>query len=326
MANPYYVGDAYPVTEQWNADIERQLPSHTLLRVVYEGANSYHMPGGIEGNAGVYNPNLSFTQNELTIQQRRPLGQYFTSLPVDKTIATANFNALVISAEKRTSHGLSFLGGYRWSKCNDEVSASDLSHDDFMSTNPFHDYGPCDFNLTNQLTVSYEYQLPTPSRFGAVGRELLGGWMTTGILTLQSGEPFSVFSGEDLSASGIGEDRADVVGNWHLPGGRSTAQEIQEWFNPQAFALNAPGTFGDSGRNSLTGPGYKDLDFSLIKSFAIPQFGEASKLDFRVDFFNGFNSVNLGSPGDVVSTPSTMGLITSAGSPRIIQFALKYYF
>lgn len=325
-ASPFYIENTYPTTQQWNVSFERQLPAQTLLRIAYEGSNSYHMFGGIEANAAVYNPNLSFTQNELTTTARRPMGQYFTSLPVEKTIGTSNFNALVVSIEKRMSHGLTFLGGYRWSKCMDEVSASDLSHDDYTSPNPSHDYGPCDFNVTNQFQGSFTYQLPTMSNLGVAGREIFGGWMVNGILTFRSGLPFSVSSGKDLSASGIGRDRADAVGNSNLPGGRSTAQQIFEWFNTQAFALNAPGTYGNAGRNSLNGPSYSDIDFSLIKSFRIPKFGEASRLNFRADFFNGFNFVNLNNPGATLSTASTFGRITSAGSPRIIQLALKYYF
>lgn len=325
LAVDYYPGDTDPTTQEWNFTIEHQLPAQTLLRVSYEGSNSYHMFGDIEGDAGVYNPALSWTQNELTIQQRRPLGQYFTNLELDKTIATNNYNALVISAEKRMSRGLSILGGYRWSKCLDEVSGSAFSEDDFSSLNPAHDYGPCTYNITNQLEVSYIYQLPRLGGHGIAVREILGGWSTDGIMTFRGGLPFSVTSGTDRSGSGIGLDRADVVGNPILPGGRTTAQELQEWFNTSAFTLAAVGTYGNSGRDLLTGPGYSDFDFSLIKSFSIRKLGEGSGLDFRAEFFNGLNFADFNNPSSSVSS-STFGRITSSGNPRIIQFGLKLHF
>jgi hypothetical protein len=325
-SSPYYFNDSYPTTNQWNLTAEHQLPSQTLVRIVYEGTSSYHMPGGIEDNAGVYNPALSYTQNVATITSRRPMGQYFTTLPVQKTIGVSNFNALIASVEKRASQGLTFLGGYRWAKCMDEISASDLSHDDFTSIYPRHDYGRCAYDVTNQFQGSYIYQFPQVKKYGLLGRELIGGWATNGILTFRSGQPINITSGEDLSASGIGADRADIAGNPSLAGGRTKAQQIAEWFNTGAFKLNAPGTYGNVGRMFLTGPGYTDVDFSLLKSFPIPKIGERSRIDFRADFFNGFNWTNFSNPGGNLSSSSTYGKITAANSPRIIQFALKLYF
>ena len=216
-AVPFYPGSAVPTTQQWNLAVDQQLPAETILRLTYEGSRSYHAFGAVEGNAGVYDPNLSFTENELTLQQRRPMGQYFTNLSLMKTVGKSNFNALVVSAEKRVSHGLTALGGYRWSKCMDEDSATAFNGDDYSSTNPDFDYARCNYNITNQFTLSYVYTLPEVSAFGFVGRYLLSGWQNTGILTLHTGYPFSVISGLDRSATGIGLDRADLVGNPHLP-------------------------------------------------------------------------------------------------------------
>jgi Carboxypeptidase regulatory-like domain len=322
-ATPYYAGSKYPTTQQWNSTVDQQLPAQTLLRVSYQGARSYHMPGAIQGNAGIYNPELSYAENETTLQQRRPMAQYFTSLPFGKFIAISNYNALIVSAQKRMSHNLSFLAGYRWSKCLDEVSADDFGSATFTSTTPSHDYGPCTYDHRNQLQASYTYELPNPHVLGFVGREFLGGWSTSGILTLRSGLPFSVVSGADHSTSGIGADRADLVGNPKLPNGRSRAQTLHEYFNTQAFALNALGTFGNSGRDFLVGPHLSNLDFTVMKSF--PMIKE-QRLEFRADFFNGLNFVNFNNPGANFSTASTFGVISSSGSARIIQLALKYHF
>ncbi len=240
-AVPFYPGSAVPTTQQWNLAVDQQLPAETIFRLTYEGSRSYHAFGAVEGNAGVYDPNLSFTENELTLQQRRPMGQYFTNLSLMKTVGKSNFNALVVSAEKRVSHGLTALGGYRWSKCMDEDSATAFNGDDYTSTNPDFDYARCNYNITNQFTLSYVYRLPEVSSFGFVGRYLLSGWQNTGILTLHTGYPFSVVSGLDRSATGIGLDRADLVGNPHLPGNRSTSEKLAEWFNTAGLRSKCSG-------------------------------------------------------------------------------------
>jgi hypothetical protein len=325
LAVAFYPGTAIPTTQQWNLTVEHQLPAATMVRVSYEGSNSYHMFGDIEGDPGIYDPALSFTQNEEDIQQRRSLGKYFTNLELNKSIGTANFNALVVSVEKRATHGLSLLGGYRWSKCMDEVDNYSFAEDDYSSTNPFFDYGPCGYNVTNQFELSYEYQLPRTSAFGLIGRYILSGWENTGILTLRDGTPYSILSGEDRSTSGIGLDRADILGDPHLPSNRSTGQQIAEWFNAQSFTLNTLGTFGDTGRDFLTGPAYSDFDFSVIKSFPISKLGEATHVDFRADFFDLFNYSNFGNPISTVISPG-FGSIDSAASERIIQLSLKLYF
>jgi hypothetical protein len=326
--SPYALGDTYPTTQQWNLSVEHQLPSHVLLKVVYEGSNSYHMLGNIEDNPGMYNPAESFAENEATINQRRPMGKYYESLQLFKSINTSNYNALVISAEKRLSRGVTFLGGYRWSKCMDLASATqDNGINFYVPYNPQTNYGPCDYNITNQLHLSYVYSLPKVSSLGFVGRNVIGGWETSGILTLSSGLPFSVLSGVDDSASGIGLDRANIGGNPHLPGGRSTGQEVAKWFNTAAFVLNPLGTFGDTGRNFLTGPMQPNWDMAVMRAFPIHflGLGEASHLELRVDFFNAFNMVPFDNPGNTVGTPS-FGVITAAGNPRIIQFSVHYFF
>lgn len=216
-------------------------------------------------------------------------------------------------------------GGYRWSKCLDETD-----HDYIEFADPYNhrfDYAPCSFNMPQQFRFSYTWRIPSTPSLGFFGRQVIGGWETTGILTLQDGQPYLMESGIDNSATGIYYDRANLVGNPNLPGGRSTRQKLLEWFNTNAFQVNTPGTFGNSPKNFLSGPGFANFDFSLIKSFPIKKgpFAETQRIDFRAEFFNLFNRPNFGEPDSTV-TDSTFGQVLSAGSPRIIQFALKYVF
>jgi hypothetical protein len=152
---------------------------------------------------------------------------------------------------------------------------------------------------------------------GFVGKNIISGWQTNGILTVQSGQPYSVVAGVDNSLTGIGLDRAQIVGNPSLPSSRPTGQKVSEWFNTSAFAFSPLGTYGDSPHDFLAGP-----SFTLVKSI---QIRESQHLDFRAESFNLFNNPNFGNPVANLSSSSN-GQVQTAGSPRIIQFALKYYF
>ena len=124
-----------------------------------------------------------------------------------------------------------------------------------------------------------------------------------------------------------GGNRANLVGDPNLSGDRTKGQKLLQWFNPQAFVQNPVGTLGTSGKYPLTGPGYKNVDFSAVKSFPIRKgfLGESQRVDFRAEFFNVFNHANFNNPNGNMSS-ATVGRVTSALSPRIIQFALKYMF
>jgi hypothetical protein len=127
----------------------------------------------------------------------------------------------------------------------------------------------------------------------------------------------------DNSFRGIFSDRADYIGgNASLDRGRPHRQLVQEYFNVAAFVPNAIGTFGNSGKNILRGPRFFDTDLGLLKDFAIT---ERWRLQFRAEFFNAFNNVNFSQPQNYLGSSST-GQITSAGNPRILQFALKLNF
>jgi hypothetical protein len=113
------------------------------------------------------------------------------------------------------------------------------------------------------------------------------------------------------------------VGDWHIEGNRSKAAKIAQWFNPAAFAAPSTGTFGSAGRDIITAPASASANAALFKTFPVP-LREGMKLQFRSEFFNVTNRVNLGNPNTTLG--SSMGRITSAGSPRILQFALKLLF
>jgi hypothetical protein len=146
---------------------------------------------------------------------------------------------------------------------------------------------------------------------------VLGGWTTAGILTISSGQLASLTVVGNPSNTG-GPDRPNVLHDWHLESGQS----LQHWFDTTAFALNAPFTFGNAGRNLLRGPHTTNLDFALYKGFRIT---ERLGLQFRAEAFNSTNTPAFGAPNVQVGAPA-FGVIGSAGTPRNLQFGLKAIF
>jgi len=228
------------------------------------------------------------------------------------------------------------LANYTWSKELDDFAPLSGSFGD--NTVPFNrhfDYGPSDDDVRNVFKLSGVYQLPHAGINGLAGK-LINGWEISGTNTWQGGFPFSVYSGVDNSFSGNYEDKADFTGTSLsqavLGSGRSHAAMVQEWFNTSLFQVNAPGTFGNTGKNILRTPRTFTTNAAFIKDTRIT---ERTSVQFRLEAFNIFNNVNfplstkngLNHPGvDTTVTDPAFGQILAASDPRILQFALKFVF
>jgi len=229
-----------------------------------------------------------------------------------------------LSLQKRMAKNFSILASYTFSKSLDEESAV-VSTGGSSFANPYnrmYDRGLSDYDLPNRFVASYLWALPSPNGPNALRRYILGGWQTNGIITLQSGAPFSALDGTNQALDGVGGDRENLVGSANLYTSGSRGQRIAHYFNPSDFAISAFGTYGTSGRNILRGPGLADVDASMFKNFRIR---EGMQLQLRGEFFNLFNRVNLNNPTSTANSP-LYGQITSANSPRIVQLALRLEF
>lgn len=199
------------------------------------------------------------------------------------------------------------------------------------------DYGPCDFDFRHMFTYSTLYELPfgRGMKFGSnvrgLSNAIIGGWNLSGILTLDTGSPFTVVISSDNANVGVGGQRPEQVGN-PLPSGFH--QTVSHWYNTSAFQVPAPYTYGNVGRNTLRGPGTVDFDMSIYKDFDIT---ESKRLQFRTDLFNlpnhplfappgsgGGNRFGIqgGSASDCLDC-GTAGEILGAGPGREIQFSLR---
>jgi len=325
-AGPFVLDMKAPTIQQWNLTLEQQMRFATLLRISYEGSMADHLFAAVEGNAAVYNPALTQKQNVANYNARRPMGAWYQGLSLNENVGTASYNSLTVSGQRQVARGLTFLTGYRWSKCMDEADPGGFNSDVYATPVPRADRSRCAYDVKNQFKASGVWDLPVTHMGWAPANLILSGWSLSGILTLRDGQPFTVLSGVDNSTSGIGRDRADLIGNPNLPGGRSHAQMVAAYFNPAAFKTNALGTYGNTPRMFLTGPGYEDIDLAVLRSFPIPvKSAESQRLEFRAESFNLANRVNFSNPTATVTSKSD-GRITSASDPRILQFGLKYIF
>lgn len=309
----------------WNLTVERQFRKNWLVRAAYVGNKGTHLSTAVDGGANEANPAIYIPgqSTEANTQSRR-INPNFGSVGLYGSLYNSNYNALQLTLEKRFTHGFSLLANYSWSKMFDNFGLYGGEN-----TNPFNpqfDYGISNDDIPNVVHFSGIWQLPKSKLHGIAGG-FTSGWQLTSLATWHSGFPFEVLSGTDNSFSGVGLDRADFIGTSFssqakLDPNRSHGQLIQEYFNPAFFVPNAVGTFGNTAKNILRGPGFFDTDFGLIKNTHIT---ERTSLQFRAEFFNLFNNVNFAQPDNSVSD-STIGQITSAYDPRILQFALKILF
>jgi hypothetical protein len=196
--------------------------------------------------------------------------------------------------------------------------------------------GLSDFDRTHRLSINYYYQLPALQDSGAFMRRVLGSWFVSGITTFQSGTPFTVIDSNAGGAFGLlgtgtptTPDLATSISDAQTHG--SIQDRLNGFLNIGAFApapvVGVDGTegFGNLGRNRFRGPRQQNWDFTLGKVFHMT---ERQQLRFTSDFFNLFNHPNFSNPAFLdIESPSNFGqIVTTTGTPRLIQFSARYAF
>jgi hypothetical protein len=172
------------------------------------------------------------------------------------------------------------------------------------------------------FATSFVYEIPAWKSNRGLPNRIFGDWAISGVVSIASGLPVWIRSGQDNSLTGVGFDRPDLVGKPVRSHADRTSM-IAEFFNRAAFVRNQPGRYGNAGRNLLSGPAQSSSDLWLTKTLLISE--RLGRVQFRTEFFNAWNQVNFSSPVAQLNNQN-FGRIQSAGSPRILQFALKYLF
>jgi hypothetical protein len=271
----------------------------------------------------------------------------FSSIFAQDTIANSAYNSLQASLEKRFSHGLQFEAAYTWSKSFDEAS----SFEGILNPiDPRLSRSLSLFDARHRIVFSYVWELPVPKYSGLKGG-ILNGWSLSGIVTFQTGFPIRITSdadnelmnsfdfelpGEPLQLSKFKTQNPRTVGCASETGptdptgsGAACSPVTNQFFDPNIFSENADafprilGTIPDTKRTQCCGPHISNTDLAILKVVPI---SENKRVEFRAEMFNIFNHTQFLNPDGNSSDGSQFGQLTETRDPRLVQFALKFYF
>ena len=299
--------------EVWNLSVETPISSNTSLTLEYVGSRTVHADSSTVLN------------DPPAMGAARPFPN-LAAFPTIRWDGWALFNAMTVKATRRFTHDLSFDATYTWSKSMDDASDAGTTNAEYnLPQNPYNmpaEKGDSSFDHRNRITANVVYDLPFGKGSSGWLHNTISGWRSSGILTVQSGAPFTINLPTSLNTglgtvSGNNLERPNLLGNPN-----DGPKTPQQWFNIAAFTVPAAGTFGTAGRNSVIGPGLATLDLSLQKEAVLY---ENLKLQFRFDLYNSLNRPNFDLPGRIYGA-SNFGAVSSAEDPREIQFALKLMF
>jgi hypothetical protein len=327
-----------PYVQQYNVNVQYEFVKNWLLEVGYVGSKGTKLLQVVTLNQSSYNPTTG-------LFNAPPFGSFVSAnrnvtggLQQVRADGNSTYNSLQISVTKRFSQGLQLLSAYTYGKSEDTYSGTGLNEittvpGDQLNLNT--NRSPSDFDRRHRFVTSFVYDLPKLKSESSVMRALFNNYQLSGIVTLQTGTPFSIIESNGTSVIQRANFTPGFTGSLNGTGGtdpqnlyfntaaftRSTLFLVGTTRNP-AFDPNAP--FGNTGRNLLYGPGQKNVDFSIVKFLP---FTERLRGELRTEFFNIFNFANFANPGNNVLVPATFGRITSTSSgPRVIQFAFKLNF
>ena len=335
-------------TQQWSLILERALAANDVVDISYFGAKATHLNQVQDDNQAVYVSGTAGAgctvgqfgttaagqpcSTQTNIQSRRP----DTSLGAIRgyiSEADSFYHGLELEYHHRFQAGFTLSSAFTYSRSIDDLSAPanlilgptlDLIP---VPGEPHLRRGPSDFNQPYTWRTSGVWNLPFGQNYKGIDAILAKGWVWSGIFTRDAGLPLEILtSNTDNSFTGLGNDMANVVP------GVARRQPISDFtaasqglsiINPAAFAVNAPGTPGTSGRNAFNTPGITDFDTALYKEFNLT---ERFRFQFRTEFFNTFNHPQFYFSGPSTLGTGTFGKLTNARDPRIIQFSAKLLF
>jgi len=321
----------WPYIYQVNTSVQRELPQHVTLTAAYVGTLSHRVPLMIDDNYAPYAPGASTSQT--SINARRPydpgvLGQniYLTSNQ------TASYHSLQISANRPLTRNLLLNGFYVWShsfqSANESADGLATAQD---WNNLWEERGPMDDDQRHVASLSGIWNIDY-FRGNSVVKQIVNGWTISPIVSLHSGTPVEITTGSNKNLDSENHSRPDLVAgtNAFLDPHRSRQTARYAWFNTKAFTPNGPGVAGGIGpggadgntpRDYLRAPGYRDIDLGVFRDFHFERF----VFQLRGEATNAFNMVSLNAPTANLSS-STDGWITGAASPRLIQVGGRFTF
>ena len=349
-------------TQQWNFTIQRQIGQNWFAELGYVGTKGSRLRSTYDDDQAT----LATLQHPVTIPYDCATGAPGSCTIVDSTAensparvpylginavdfedfapnSDSHYSALQATLGHHFAHGLYFQSAYTYSKSIDDVSTASVAFVTRVNnqTDPRASRGLSDFDVRHRFVTSAVYQLPSFGSANGLMKGALGGWEASGVLTLQSGRPFTDWDPAGGTAYNLASPAATATFSPGFSCGNAASSgnihaRLRDWVNPAAFQPDPPATlsdgsasdatvYGNTPRNCIIGPPQKNVDLSLGKVFKL---GERQNVRFRADFFNLFNHPSFANPS-VINNGAAVGLapITSTiGTPRLIQFSLKYSF
>jgi len=365
--------DKVPSVYRYSLGIQRDIGLHTIVDVSYVGNLGRHLIQGQDQNMVPYGARFLAANQDPTTGGPLP-ETFYRSIPGYEGIGMVmnagitNYNSLQMALNRRFTKGLSFGVSYTWSHT---LNTGSSEGDGLARFRPWRiwNYGPANFDQTHMFVFNYVWDLPKPSKFvdGSAAKLVLGGildnWQVSGVATMASGLPQSIYLGSipDIDFSGGGDGtRTNVVSRAQLSHG---ARTFDRWFNTEAFAVPIPPDEtacaagncvidpGNAPIFPVRGPGQNNWDITLMKKF--PLWSEARSLQFRFEFYNAWNHTQYSSidtfaqfdcrkpdPNDPNAFPdvfivnctgapqvnNTFGQVTGSRQPRVIQLSIRFDF
>jgi hypothetical protein len=338
-------------TQQWNLSVERDLGKNWFVSAGYVGTKGTHLRVTYDPDqANLVPPNgltltaqngqkFTITQNTVTNAPARapfqPLGP--SGFEAFSPIANSIYHSMQLTVAHHFAGGLYLQSAYTYSRSIDDDSTVSVAFVSFFNdqNNPRGSRGLSDFDHRHRSITSFVYQLPFYKNTGGIKGRALGGWQTSGVLTVQSGAPFSVLDSGGGTALQLDGGTSFTPGfapgfscrNAVTPG--SDKSRLNHFVNPNAFVFapvvgpDGSTGFGDAPRNCFIGPHQANMDLSIGKTFRI---GEQQSVLFRTEFLNVANHPSFANPSATdIRNPSSLAKINSTvGNPRFIQFSLKW--
>jgi hypothetical protein len=317
-----------PYTMEWTASVQQDLGHGLILELAYTASATRKLWKRFDQNMDLLTPGYSAPGvSNTTNVGVRPFPAYQHGILTTRNAASANFNGGSVKVEKRISNGLFFLGSYQWSKNMDNNSGEVEANDTSYSTNFAFDHSYARFDNRHRAAISGGYELPFGKGHdrlqGGAGNLLAGGWSLQPAVQLRGGYPFSP-SRNGATFGTYTPGRVNLAPGRTLQSAFKSNPSINAWFDPSAFVDPGGTVQGNVTRNTLRGPGTVQFDLSAIKTF---QIVERVRAQFRAEAYNVINHGIFSQPASNISTPSTVGKISStSGDNRSIQLAVKVMF
>ena len=303
-------------TQTWSGGVQAELLPRTLIEVLYMGSYTIGADNATIRNVPEPGPG--------PLAPRREVPE-LAGIRAIRFDGRSIYHALTVRGSRRLRNSVSFDVAYTLSRSRDDASSPGATAFESNVPQDVRNIFPGEnalssFDHRHQFVGSGTYEFPFFQNYGGWRERVLGNWRVNGVISLQSGAPFTVNITEDLANIGAGPaQRPDLVGDPNLPG---TQRSPDRWFDTAAFALQAPFTFGSAGRNLVFAPGFANVDMSLQKLW---YFDGGPRLEFRWEIFNVLNRANFDLPNRFFGSPN-FGRIFSAGPAREMQFGARLSF